>query len=122
MENIILTQILTEIKDMRGDMAEMKTDISAMKTDILELKTDVAELKTDVAALQVGQAKLEADMADVRQDITMIMVTQENIIQPQIQLLAEGHSDIVRELKKLGRIDRMEDDISDLKAAVRFRP
>ena len=47
----------------------IQSDVSGLKTDVADLKTDVADLKTRV---------------------TKIEITQENVILPQLQTLAEG--------------------------------
>lgn len=80
--------------------------LSQMQTDFSELKADVAELKTDVAELKERTTRIE--------------ITQENVVLPRIQLLAEGHTDIQAQIKRLSVIDGMQDDIATLKTAVRF--
>ena len=87
-------------------LSKMQTDFSQMQTDVAELKTDVAELKTDVAELKERTTRIE--------------ITQENVVLPRIQLLAEGHTIIQEQIKRLSVIDSMQDDIATLKTAVRF--
>lgn len=69
------------------------------------IRTDVADLKTDVA--------------DLKERMVRVEVTQENMVLPQLQLLAEGQSEIKDQIRSLSVIDRMQDDIFVLKAAVR---
>ena len=94
-------------------LSKMQTDFSQMQTDVAELKTDVAELKTDVA-------ELKTDVAELKERTTRIEITQENVVLPRIQLLAEGHTIIQEQIKRLSVIDSMQDDIATLKTAVRF--
>lgn len=78
---------------------QIADDVSVLKTDVAELKTDVAELKTRV---------------------TKVEVTQEQVILPRLELLAEGHVELKEQIRRLSVIDAMQDDIATLKSAVRF--
>ena len=80
--------------------------LGQIQGDVSELKGDVSELKGDVSELKRRTAKIE--------------VTQENVVLPRIQLLAEGHTLIQNQIKKLSVIDSMQDDIATLKSAIRF--
>lgn len=99
-------KILSILYQMQVSFSELRTDVAELKTDVAELKADVAELKTDVAELKERTTKIE--------------ITQENVVLPRIQLLAEGHMDIQAQIKRLSVIDGMQDDIATLKTAVRF--
>ena len=63
---------------------------------------------------------LQAEISTVKDDILSIKMTQENIIIPQIQLLAEGHTAIQNQIKNLSVIDALQDDVATLKNAVRY--
>ncbi len=106
-------KILSILYQMQVGFSELRTDVAELKTDVAELKTDVAELKTDVA-------ELKTDVAELKERTTKIEITQENVVLPRIQLLAEGHMDIQAQIKRLSVIDGMQDDIATLKTAVRF--
>ena len=80
--------------------------LGRIEGDVSELKSDVSELKSDVSELKKRTAKIE--------------ITQENVVLPRIQLLAEGHTIIQKQIKDISVIDRMQDDIVTLKNAVRF--
>ena len=71
-------------------LAQMQADMSFMQEDISEAKTHVLKLET----------------------------TQENSILPKFQPLAEGQATIQRQIKNLSVVDRMQQDIDTLKAAV----
>lgn len=61
-----------------------------------------------------------AEMGSIRTELTRVAVTQENIVLPRLQLLAEGHEIIQEQIRGLSVIDRMQDDISTLKSAMRY--
>lgn len=63
---------------------------------------------------------LRSDMSEMRTTLTKVAVTQENIVLPRLQLLAEGHDTIQEQIKRLSVIDSLQDDVATLKSAVRF--
>ncbi len=80
---------------------------------IVQLNSDMAEIKSDMAEMKERQSRMEATLARVA-------VTQENVVLPKLQLLAEGHVTLQEQIKRLSVIDSMQDDISTLKTAVRY--
>lgn len=62
---------------------------------------------------------IQTDVADLKERMVRVEVTQENMVLPQLQLLAEGQSELKDQIRSLSVIDRMQDDIFVLKAAVR---
>ena len=68
--------------------------------------------------MEVNQIHTEqTEMSNV---LKKVAVTQENIVLPRIQLLAEGHTTIQEQIRNLSVIDRLQDDVSTLKSAVRM--
>ncbi len=45
-DELLLKEILGEIKHMRTDISDLKSDVSGLKTDVSKLKDDVADIKT----------------------------------------------------------------------------
>lgn len=76
---------------------------------ILEILEQHSELLTTI----------QTDVADLKERMVRVEVTQENMVLPQLQLLAEGQSELKDQIRSLSVIDRMQDDIFVLKAAVR---
>lgn len=64
--------------------------------------------------------QLYIEQKSLKQSVTKIEVAQENVIIPQIRLLAEGHTIIQDQIKRLSIIDAMQDDIATLKSSVRY--
>lgn len=64
--------------------------------------------------------KIEQTQETMSERLIRVEVTQENMVLPNLQLLAEGHSTIQEQIRNLSVIDRLQDDVSTLKSAVRF--
>lgn len=64
--------------------------------------------------------KIEETQETMSERLIRVEVTQENMVLPNLQLLAEGHSTIQEQIRNLSVIDRLQDDVSTLKSAVRF--
>lgn len=87
-------------------IADLSTQFSGMKTEMSDMKTEMSSINTRL------------DKIEERTTRTEILI--ENTIIPQIQLLAEGQVTIQNQIKRISVIDRLEDDISTLKLAVKF--
>lgn len=64
-------------------------------------------------------ARMQEDISDLRTTVTRVAVTQENIVIPQIKLLAEGHDLLLNTLARKDRVEALEDDMALLKAAIK---
>lgn len=62
---------------------------------------------------------LKSDVSDLKARITKIEVTQENIIIPNIQALAEGQKTILETLAPKNRVEALEDDVAFLKTVIK---
>ena len=99
-------KILEMLNGLTSDMADMKSDIADMKTEIADIKTDMADMKEDISELKTRVTKVE--------------ITQENMVLPKLELLAEGQTELKNQIRRMSVIDAMQDDIATLKTAVRF--
>lgn len=70
--------------------------------------------------LQNDMSEMREEQRSMREELTRVAVTQENVVIPNIQLLAEGQITIQDQIKNLSVIDRLQDDVATLKTAVRF--
>lgn len=62
---------------------------------------------------------INSDVSDLKARITKIEVTQENIIIPNIQALAEGQKTILETLAPKNRVEALEDDVAFLKTIIK---
>lgn len=88
MNEIVLQQILSEVKGLNvrfdrveADIGELKADVAGLKTDVAELKKEVAGLKTDVAGLKAGQAELKKEVGTLKTDVASLQAGQTELFQ-----------------------------------------
>lgn len=62
---------------------------------------------------------MKGDISDLRTTVTRVAVTQENVVIPQIKLLAEGHDLLLQKLARKERVEALEDDVALLKSVVK---
>lgn len=108
-----------DISGIKCDISSMQDDISGLKVDVSGLKQDVTGLKEDVSDMQVDIAGLKGDFSDLRQTVTRVAITQENVVIPQIKLLAEGHDMLLQTLAHKEHVATLEDDVDLLKSVVK---
>lgn len=99
-------KILEMLSGLTSDMAVIKSDISGMKAEIVDMKSDISDMKEDISELKTRVTKVE--------------ITQENVVLPKLELLAEGQNECKNQIRRMSVIDAMQDDIATLKTAVRF--
>ncbi|MCI8525753.1 MAG: hypothetical protein HFF17_07500 [Oscillospiraceae bacterium] len=63
--------------------------------------------------------KQGAAIGQIQKDLTSVAVTQENVVLPQLRLLAEGQQTILDTLAPKDRVEALEGDVSLLKELVR---
>ena len=83
-----------------------------------QLTEDVSGLKEDVSGLKKDVNNLKEDSADMRETLTRVAVTQENVVLPQLRLLAEGHDHLAKTLAPKDRVDALESDMIFMKALI----
>lgn len=62
---------------------------------------------------------INSDVSDLKNRITTIEVTQENIIIPQIQALADGQKTILETLAPKNRVEALEDEMAFMKSVIK---
>lgn len=74
---------------------------------ILEM---LSQMQTDISGLK-------GDISELQKNVTRVALTQENIVLPQIKLLAEGHETLLNTLAPKSRTEALEEDMALMKAA-----
>ena len=110
-----LYPIRADIQGLKSDIQGLQSDVQGLKTDVQGLKTDVQGLKTDVQGLKTDVQELKADMSEVKQRVTKIEITQENVVLPRLQLLAEGHSGLA---SRMDCLEELPDQVEDIQTTV----
>lgn len=74
----------------------------------------------DISDIRNRVVKLDTRATNIEISLGRVSMTQENTVVPEIKLLAEGHDVIQHQIKNISVIDRMQEDIDTLKAAVSY--
>lgn len=83
----------------------------------LDAKLD-EKLEAQLAPIKEELGQMKEDISDLRTTVTRVAVTQENIVLPQLKLLAEGHETLLNTLARKDRVEALEADVSLLKTAL----
>lgn len=63
--------------------------------------------------------QMQEDMGEMQKTLIRVAVTQENVVLPKLQLLAEGHDTLLNTLARKERVEALEDDVALLKTVIR---
>jgi len=80
-----------------------------------QILDELKDIKNSQAKLEIGQAKLEAGQSKLEKDVRDIFLKLENIVEPSIQALHEGHAahtEIIRRIES--KVDRLEMKVDNL--------
>ncbi len=83
---------------------------------ILEM---LGQINVRLGKMEDVQAKMQEDLSDLRQTVTRVAITQENVVLPQLRLLAEGQQTLLDTLAPKDRVEALEGDMALLKDLVR---
>ncbi|WP_294855661.1 hypothetical protein [uncultured Oscillibacter sp.] len=63
---------------------------------------------------------IQTDVADLKDRVVKIEITQENIIIPSIQALAEGQANLLSTLAPKNRVEVLEDEVAFMKSVIKI--
>ena len=106
------------VSGLERETAGLKQEMAELKADVSTLKTDVAALKEDVSGLKEETASLKAQMGQMDERLRRVELTQENLVLPQLRLLAEGHDALLTQTVPVRRMEAVESDVDMLKTVV----
>ena len=106
------------VSGLERETAGLKQEMAELKADVSTLKTDVAGLKADVSGLKEETASLKAQMGQMDERLRRVELTQENLVLPQLRLLAEGHDALLTQNVPVRRMEAVESDVDMLKTVV----
>lgn len=76
-------------------------------------------MQGDIKTMQGDIKSMQGDIKTMQGDIVGINLTLENVIQPQLNALAEGHASILEKLVPRCRVDDLEEEVRFLKVLYR---
>lgn len=65
-------------------------------------------------------AKIKSEQTEMRDLLQKVAVTQEAVVLPRLDLLAEGHQNLLDTLAPKSRVDELAADVDTLKTVVRL--
>lgn len=96
-----------------GLLEQLVEDVSGLKQDVFGLKQESAETKKELAALKEQMGRMDERLRRVE-------LTQENMVLPQLRLLAEGNDTLLAQSAPVERVEAVETDVDMLKTVVRL--
>lgn len=69
--------------------------------------------------IQTDMADMKTDLSDLRDRVVKIEVTQENVVLPQLQALAEGQANLLATLAPKNRVEALEDEMAFMKSVIK---
>ena len=65
-------------------------------------------------------AEMKEDICELRETAVRVAITQENIVLPRLDTLADGHKHLLKTLASDSRVEALEEDVSTLKSAFKM--
>ena len=105
------------ILDLLGNLT---AQVGTMSKQLDTLTDRMGTVESKVDTLTADMTDVKSDIAELKTRATKIEVTQENVILPRLQVLMEGHDTLHDQIRRLSVVDRLQDDVTTLKTAVRY--
>lgn len=109
----LLEQLVEDVSGLKQDVSGLKQDVSGLKQDVSGLKQESAETKKELVALKEQMGRMDERLRRVE-------LTQENMVLPQLRLLAEGNDTLLARSAPVERVEAVETDVDMLKTVVRL--
>lgn len=102
----------SNVRGLRSDMVEVKEDIAELKQRVTRLEDKVTRLEDKVTSLEQRVTGLEdkvtrlgQQVTGLEQRVTGLELVIENETNVNIRRIAEGHCDLVRNLREARKVD-----------------
>lgn len=81
---------------------------------------DLQAIAQLIAPIQKSVAAIQEELTEVHDIATKVAVTQEGIVLPRLDLLAEGHTHLADTLAPKSRVEALEEELAFMKSAFRL--
>ncbi len=78
------------------------------------------KINQTLTEMRAGMTEMKADMAEMKTLLQKVAVTQEGVVLPRLELLAEGHQNLLDTLAPKSRVEALEEDVDTLKTVMRL--
>ncbi len=70
--------------------------------------------------IKTEQKEMKGELSEMRDLLQKVAVTQEGIVLPRLELLAEVHQNLLDTLARKDRVEALEEEVDTLKTVVRL--
>ena len=99
-------KILEMLTMLQSEMGAMRSEMDAMRS----------EMDARFARLEAVQSKQGEQLAE--ETVTRVAITQENIVLPRLETLADGHKHLLNTLATKARVEEVAEEVSTIKSVV----
>ncbi len=87
-------KILAILAEMQAEQKKTNQRLEGLEAEQRKTTQRLEGLESEQKRTSQRLEGLEADVAEIKTTVAKVAVTQENVVLPRIQLLAEGHTTI----------------------------
>ena len=105
----------------QGEMLARHEELLVKQGETLARHEEMLVKQGETLAKHGGQlAEMKEDICELRETAVRVAITQENIVLPRLDTLAEGHKHLLKTLASDSRVEALEEDVSTLKSAFKM--
>lgn len=107
------------VNNLDGRINSLDGRVDSLTGSVNKLDGRINSLDGRVDGLAGSVNSLDGRIGSLGDTVAKVAVTQENVVLPRLEALAEGHKTITEKLVPRSRIDEMQEEIDFLKAVVK---
>ncbi len=105
----------------QGEMLARHEELLVKQGETLARHEEMLVKQGETLAKHGGQlAEMKEDICELRETAVRVAITQENIVLPRLDTLADGHKHLLKTLASDSRVEALEEDVSTLKSAFKM--
>ena len=113
--------LLQAIEHMMDQMMDSKLEPISERLDGIDTRLDGIDTRLD--RIDTRLDNVETGLHELSDRVSSVEITQEQLILPKLDLLAEGHALLLERIVKLeelpGKVDNLQTDVTVLKGALK---
>ena len=105
----------------QGEMLARHEELLVKQGETLARHEEMLVKQGETLDKHGGQlAEMKEDICELRETAVRVAITQENIVLPRLDTLADGHKHLLKTLASDSRVEALEEDVSTLKSAFKL--
>ena len=110
-----------ELLVKQGEMLARHEELLVKQGEMLARHEELLVKQGETLDKHGGQlAEMKEDICELRETAVRVAITQENIVLPRLDTLADGHKHLLKTLASDSRVEALEEDVSTLKSAFKM--